>query len=580
MIRRSVIYSIILLIIGVTAVAEGKYKSYTKKSVYENLLKFSVDKDQFIATLYGDNDTVTTVFNREDASSTEEGTYLKGRPFLTDQGFVLPAETIPVNSIERIETKDDKNGFQIHFMGKTDSESTKTFRQKKNRITIKDNINIATGEFIRGLVVAFWGNIEIYGEVNEDVVAVFGDITIGDQAVIRGDVTALNGEVKTSKHATIYGEIRASHANNKYSYKSLSRWYRRDKYFTECGHFYYNRVDGAAPYLGVKFIDEDSLLPEVTVYGGYGFSSEDWRYRFAVSQSFFLSNPLTIGASAYRRLASDDDHLLSEVQNTVFALIATEDYKDYYEAEGIYAFVSFRPYRHLSLESGVQFEKHHAVEAHRELWSLFGGSKRFPNNFSSLPDDLRVSGLQEIDSGKMVALLGRLNFSTLKDRIDWRQSFWNIRAEFEWLPSNWNDDFNFNRLRLKIGRMQKVNRYSRIYSSMALGTSDGYLPIHRKFYLGGYGTLLGYRHKEFYGSRFWMANAEYGITVPHTDVTAWLFYSTGQIAQRYTRLGDAEVKHSLGIGISFDNSIRFNVARRLDTSEASFEINLNLGFDY
>ncbi len=579
MISRSLIYSFIFLAVAIAALAENKYKSYSRKSAYQDLLELSVAKNQFTATLYGDSDTLTIFFEKSDVRSAEDGISIKGQPFLTDRGFVLPSETIPVSAIERIETKDDKNGFQVYFKRKAESESARTFRFKKNRITTRDNVNIEAGEFIRGLVIAFWGDIEIYGEVNEDVVAIFGDITIGDQAVVRGDVSALNGSISASKHATIYGEIRASHSNNKYTYKSLSRWYRRDKYFTEYGHFYYNRVDGVAPYLGFKFIDEDSLLPEITVYGGYGFSSEDWRYNISVDQSFLLSKPLTLGGSIYRRLASDDDHLISEAQNTVFALIATEDYKDYYEAEGGYLFVRFRPFADISLESGLLFEKYRMVEGHPELWSLFGGSKRFPVNFSSLPEDQRVSGLQEIDSKKITAVIGRIKFNAPDIKNDWRRSSWKIWAEYEWLPSKWNDDFDFSRLRLKIGRMQRIDRFNRVYSSLMFGTSDGYLPIHRKFYMGGYGTLLGYRHKEFFGDKFWVIDAEYGINLPHTDATAWLFYNVGQMAQRYISFGDTEVKHSLGIGISFDDSIRFNVARRLDSSEASFEINVNFGFN-
>jgi outer membrane protein assembly factor BamA len=88
--------------------------------------------------------------------------------------------------------------------------------------------------------------------------------------------------------------------------------------------------------------------------------------------------------------------------------------------------------------------------------------------------------------------------------------------------------------------------------------------MYKRFYLGGLGTLLGYRHKELMGTEFGMANAEYRVDFPRTDLAASVFWDAAQIANETKLSGDIEVKHCLGAAVHFGDDMRVNVSKRLD----------------
>jgi hypothetical protein len=520
------------------------------------------------------------VFDRNDIRRTEDDVSIKGAPIFTAEGFTIMGGKYTVDVIDKIDIEVENSETEIYFIKKSEESESKYRSRKNNRIAVLKDVVVTADQFIRGSVATFWSNVVIEGEVNEDVVSVFGNITIGDRAFVRGDVVAVNGNVDVAKGATVYGEILSTGPGKRRGFDRWRRWQRGEKGFFPAMKFYYNRVDGAAPYLGVKFVDEDSLLPEVSIYAGYGFSSERWRYHVGFEQTILKSYPVSIGGELYRELGSDDDRLISESDNTLFALLATEDYRDYYESDGGYGFVRFIPYAPVSLELGILTEKYEWLDAHRDMWSLFGGTKRFAENFCSVPYERRAVGIDEIDDGEITSLLFEVNLDTGDDDERFENSFWKGRAAIEYAPDNWNDDSDFTRYFTRIGRYQTISDFTGLFLGLTYGWSDGLLPMHRQFFLGGLRTLPGYRHKEYMGSEFWLADAEYRIGFPKTDLTGWIFYNGGQIARESSLLGSAEVKQSLGIGLSFDDNLRVDLAKRLDRSDSSFKIHVTLGFNF
>jgi hypothetical protein len=295
-----------------------------------------------------------------------------------------------------------------------------------------------------------------------------------------------------------------------------------------------------------------------------------------MEKTFFKTIPLTIGGAYYKKLASNDEALITETENTTFALLATEDFRDYYEAEGGYGFARTRFFGKLTAESGVLMEKHKWLSARRELWSLFGGSKRFTENFSTIEGDYRDKSIIQLDNGNINSIIAKLKFRTEEPEELFDKSNWDISAALEWEPDAWSSDSGFALYNFSIARHQSLGKESGISLELAYGDSKGILPINRKYFLGGLSTLHGYYHKEFMGEVFWSGNLEYGIQFPKSDLTGWAFYNVGQIADTCHNLGDAEVKHSLGIGISFEKDIRINIARRLDRSAMSPRIYVRL----
>ena len=113
-----------------------------------------------------------------------------------------------------------------------------------------------------------------------------------------------------------------------------------------------------------------------------------------------------------------------------------------------------------------------------------------------------------------------------------------------------------------------------------MGTSGKQLPLHKKFFVGGLGTLHGYYHKEFTGIEFWLGDIEYRMQLLRSEISGWLCYNVGQFADSLAELSDPDTKHSLGFGLSFSDELRVSLVRRLDRSDSSWRIHVDLGINF
>jgi len=424
-------------------------------------------------------------------------------------------------------------------------------------------VKIEEDEFVRGLVLSIGGDIEVFGEVNKDVISLFGNVYVAPAAVARGDVVSVSGKIDVASDASVYGEL---YSGSEYFTKRSHRFYRREKTGAVTGSFVYNRVDGATPKLKVSFHDADSLLPTVWAEAGYAFASSRWRIDLGLEQMILRRRPLSVGGAYYRRLASEDDWLLDDAENTGFALLVTEDYKDYWEAEGGTAWVKFIPIKKLELTARYRYEETNWLRSHRQLWSLFGGDKRFKRNFERVPAPYRTMSIPEIDTTANGAVSFSADYDTRNQTDPFTKSAWHASGDFEYSHPDLSSDFNYRRYTLSVARYQLVHRRSMVLLRGMFGGSDGNLPMYKRFYLGGLGTLRGYKFKEYMGSRFWMLNAEYRIAFPKTDLAASLIYDVGQIANDTKLSNGTDVKHSLGVSLWIGDDFKVNLAKRLDRS--------------
>ncbi|MCK4830441.1 hypothetical protein KA005_82755, partial [bacterium] len=318
-----------------------------------------------------------------------------------------------------------------------------------NRISFDRNIIVEEDEFVRGMVFTVSGNIEMYGETNKDIISLFGEIYIGPGAVARGDVASIKGRIDIASDASVYGEI---YSGSDRRVKKKHIFGVDDKTISLDGTFYYNRVDGATPSLGVKFKDKDSLLPSIWVSGGYAFNSDLWRYEFGLEQIIWRDRPLAIGGTYFRHLSSDDDWLVNNEENLVFALLATEDFKDYYESEGGMAYLSFKPINNITFKTTYLNEETNWPEAQPHLWSMFGGDKLFRNNYSSVEKSIRTSLADEIDTTTNAVMHTTLDLNTLDPDDPFSNSAWHITGSIEWSNPDLGSDFDYKRYKLSVRR--------------------------------------------------------------------------------------------------------------------------------
>ena len=96
----------------------------------------------------------------------------------------------------------------------------------------------------------------------------------------------------------------------------------------------YNRVDGPAPTVGAAFQTARGSAPIVFAEATYAYSRERGLYEGGFEVPIGDRPRVRVGASAYRRTATEDDWIVAEGENTIFALVARTDYRDHYESQG------------------------------------------------------------------------------------------------------------------------------------------------------------------------------------------------------------------------------------------------------
>lgn len=562
--------SVMALLLFLTAGAvQGQYTEYKEISNRKLLFDLVFNKDSFGYSLSSGGEENRFLFSLTAVDVRGSAVLADGKTLIDSDGLHVGDQTFRFEDVTDIEVKRRVGLTTVSFYTRDESSERTGRIRRGNIIEPFRNIVVDEKEFIRGSVFSVTGDIEIDGEVNKDVISLFGNVSVGPDAVVRGDVVTVKGRVELAGNASVYGEVRAE------SDTRLGRRHRYSRFRSTYGNYFnldvdsamtqYNRVDGLSVGLTGRFADPDSLLPTAWAGGGYAFESARWRYRLGLEQTILRRPALAVGGETFRRLATDDEWLISNMENSVFAMVIGEDYRDYYESEGARAYLRTRPFDGLRIETGFHFEETKWLDAERDLWSIFGGDKKFKSNFWQVDSLQRAQGIAAIDTGRNYEIYARMSYDTRDKDDPYYYSAWAVDGLIERSSPGLDSDFDYTRYRLSAARYQKIHRRIMAIVRGVYGGSDGLLPMHRRFYLGGLGTMYGYEQKEFSGSYFWLGNLEYRVDFPHSDLAASLMWDVGQISET-SDFKNAEVKHSLGVALYVGNDFKIGLAKRLDRS--------------
>src|SRR5919107_3590044 len=80
-------------------------------------------------------------------------------------------------------------------------------RKSGAKVNVFGGLEVGEDERVTDAVVAMGGDVDVRGEVDDDVVAVLGSVMLGPRAVVRGSVTSVGGRITQERGAEVRGDV-------------------------------------------------------------------------------------------------------------------------------------------------------------------------------------------------------------------------------------------------------------------------------------------------------------------------------------------------------------------------------------
>jgi len=277
------------------------------------------------------------------------------------------------------------------------------------------------------------------------------------------------------------------------------------------GRLRMNRVDGVALTVGGAF--QTARSPAPALFAQVTATTER-KSGLLAEAGFELpigDRPwLQIGATARKGTASEDEWIVAELENTLFALFARTDYRDYYDARGAHGYLVWNPGSDVSLRADARFETQKSLPA-ADVFSLFGKHDEFRPN----------PAIQDGDE-QALAVTCRLGPEALPQRGGTHGEL-----TYERSGDPLDGDFEYGRLRaVARSRFRISPTQSARVRVVAGSTRSGVLPSQKVWDVGGIGTLRGHDYKIYSGDQFFVATAEHQIRA-HKNVYPFWFVDCG-----------------------------------------------------
>lgn len=448
---------------------------------------------------------------------------------------------------------------------------------ERNRFGAFETLFVPPNDFVRGDVFCVGGEAVVEGEVNGNVISLFGNVRLAPTALCQRDVFAVGGRIMKHREARVYGVYQSTEAWKQSQVARRGRAYNDKQAIKFSGSGAYNRVDGLVGNARMEFRSEEKILPKFFFEFGYGFASKRSKYQLGIDQSLFDFNQTKFGGSVYRQTKTEDDWICGEKENTLYAALIREDFRDYYQGEGgnLY-FEQSIGYNH-TLRLDYSYEQLDYLPAYPGQWSLFGGEKRFRSNFSSVSEPGRLQHLADYEKNEGVFQLSYLFNNTEDEHRELSRSGWVGGINYQHSSKHTGSEFKYDRFQLELRRYQPLTYRQNLNARLVVGSANGYLPMHRCFYIGGIRTLRAFDIKQLYGSRMAMANVEYVVEFPRTIVGMVALFDIGKTGWDSDFLTRGAWRGDIGLGVKFGKEVRVELTRQINGNRDRLQLSILMG---
>ncbi len=341
---------------------------------------------------------------------------------------------------------------------------------------------------------------------------------------------------------------------------------------------YYNRVDGLLFYAGVEYQRFASMHPHLLARAGWPSARADKYYSILVEQPLFSPDSFSLGVSFYDQTAwtREDAQMITDVENNLLALLARQEFRNYFRREGftIFAEHEFAPGSSIRMEYAN--DELASLTTSQHIWSTFRTKADWEEN-PPLERGI-LAGAEEYE-GVLKNFTSTITYDN-HDQI--KNTGWKVVLITEYAGGMTGGDYDYDKVFLESRRYFRISPTQTLKLRASWGTASGTcFPSHKLFHLGGIGNLRGYDYNEFEGKHLFFASLDYGVRASN-DLEIIYFADAGRawFSTAPVDYDSDEMNYDVGIGIRIDapgaGNIRIDVARPATTEDADIKVILRL----
>ncbi len=368
----------------------------------------------------------------------------------------------------------------------------------------------------------------------------------------------------------------------------------------------FNRVNGF--YLGIAtpmMVDFGSHQ-EFGVKGGIGYGFEDKKgqsqiageYRIPLksndpslpAEKWTVMPTLVFGAEYHNVTTTEDAWRTERAENSAYAFLVREDFRDYFKIEGWNGFVAFRPERQSEVRIEYRSDEY-SNKPQLVFHGRWGGSKNLPPNPSINEGTFHsfvVTGDREDAHSETISAKNIFGDTVRYTRMNGRVYF--FQAEFgnkvlsteTEIPVTSYTPGRFQRYILDARNFNPIIPGISIDTRFRMESGTGDLPIQKEQFLGGPSSLPALKNKIIAGNRLVLLNTEIRLSLAAlstffnddpeliilNDFGFCKFVPKGNnLLQGFGDMTFSSIAYNIGIGLGHPSGIQLGVSWRTDISE-------------
>ncbi len=335
----------------------------------------------------------------------------------------------------------------------------------------------------------------------------------------------------------------------------------------------YNRVDPLRLGFGWQLQEPRTMNPRIGARIEYAFGRDRVLYGVQFEQPVIPPGRVAFGVSMVRRTDHSDLQQVEDAENTLALLMARQDYRDYFEREGLGAYLSWWVPDFSTVSVHVRSDRYRSLEASDKTRSWFHRGRDLRPNPPA--DEGEIHGL--------MLRLERLAHQTRRTRAGLYH--W---IEVERAGRELGGNFEYTRGLADVRSVIRLSPAATLTLRGVAGhTFDGVLPVQKQFTVGGVDGLRAHAFAQYRGDQMALAQAEYSFGLWRLGAGGFdgglhfiAFVDAGRVwsdSSGAWEIGRQRLRTDGGFGLgTSEDHLRVYVAKNLQEPDSDFLVSVRL----